>query len=147
MHESFWSVFVIASGIVILSAIYVFQSITNTDEHNYHLLKETTEAAMYDAIDWYTYKKSAMEGQKPTIRINREKFVENFIRRFAENANLSRNYRIEIYDINETPPKVSLQVSAKGLLPSDSFSLNGEKISFELTNRLDAIMETTDVKA
>ena len=101
MRESFWGIFIIASGIVILSAIYVFQSITNTDEHNYNLLKETTEAAMYDALDWSVYSENG------EITINREKFVENFVRRFAENANLSRDYRIQIYDVNESPPKVS----------------------------------------
>ncbi len=138
MRESFWGIFIIASGIVILSAIYVFQSITNTDEHNYNLLKETTEAAMYDALDWSVYSENG------EITINREKFVENFVRRFAENANLSRDYRIQIYDVNESPPKVSLQITSKGLSASDQFSLNGKTITFQLSNRLDAIMETKE---
>ena len=41
----------------------------------------------------------------------KEKFVEIFVRRFAEDANLSRTYNVEFYDIYEVPPKVSVKVS------------------------------------
>ena len=136
MNQSFWGIFIISFGLIILSVIFLFQSLTNTDEHNYNLLKETTEAAMYDSLDMNAYANGK-------VRIHREKFVENFIRRFANNANLSRNYRIEIYDINETPPKVSLKVSATGILPSDKFNDGNEIVEFELSNRIDAILEQT----
>ncbi len=130
MRESFWGIFIIASGIVILSAIYVFQSITNTDEHNYHLLKEATEGAMFDALDLAAYRESGV------IRIDREKFVENFLRRFAESAVLSNTYEIKIYDVNEEPPKVSLMVSS-----SESTNATGDIYEFDIVNRLDAILE------
>lgn len=134
MKESFWGAAVVAIGIVAIFFIYFFQSITNTDEHNYHLLKEATEAAMYDALDLSAYRKDG------TIRIDREKFVENFLRRFAESATLSRTYKIEIYDVNEEPPKVSLRVSS-----SESTSLTGDMMEFELSNDINAILETPDV--
>ena len=70
------------------------------------------------------------------IMIDREKFVENFVRRFAESATLSRTYRIRIYDINEMPPKVSLEVSS-----SETTGATGEILEFDITNRLDAILE------
>lgn len=130
MKESFWGVAVVVAGIVAIFFIYFFQSITNTDEHNYHLLKEATEAAMYDALDLAEYKKSG------TIRIDREKFAENFLRRFAESATLSRTYKVEIFDINEEPPKVSLRVSS-----SESTGLTGENLTFEISNKHDAILE------
>lgn len=131
MKESFWMVFVVSLGIVTLLFIFIFQSITNTDEHNYNMLKETTEAAMIDAVDLASYRYDG------TIRIDREKFVENFIRRFAENANLSRIYNIKIYDVNECPPKVSIQLSS-----SEKGNATGEIVNFDITNRLDAILET-----
>lgn len=131
MKESFWMVFVVMMGIISLLFIFVFQSLTNTDEHNYNMLKETTEAAMIDAFDLASYRYDG------TIRIDREKFVENFYRRFAENANLSRVYNIKIYDVNECPPKVSIQLST-----SEKGNATGENIEFNLTNRLDAILET-----
>lgn len=131
MKETFWGVAVVVIGLVAIFFLYFFQSVTNTDEHNYHLLKEATEAAMYDALDLASYRKDG------TVRIDREKFVENFLRRFAESATLSKTYKIEIYDVNETPPKVSLRVSS-----SESTSLTGEIMEFEITNTIDAILET-----
>lgn len=134
MKESFWGAAVVAMGIVAIFFIYFFQSITNTDEHNYHLLKETTESAMMDALDLAAYRKDR------TIRIDREKFVENFLRRFAESATLSNTYIIKIYDVNEEPPKVTLQVES-----AQSTTLTGEKLEFNISNRLSAILEVPDV--
>lgn len=131
MKESFWMVFIIGLGVVAIVFISFFQSLTTTDEQNYTLLKEVTEAAMYDAVDLAYYKKTSV------VKINREKFVENFVRRFAESASLNDNYRIKIYDVNETPPKVSLEVSTK--LNSN---VTKELIEFDIVNKLDAILET-----
>ncbi len=130
MKESFWGVATVAIGIVAIFFILFFQSVTNTDEHNYHLLKEATEAAMYDALDLAAYRDSGV------IRIDREKFVENFIRRFAESAVLSNTYEIKIYDVNEEPPKVSLQVSS-----TRNSNITGEIYEFDIVNKLDAILE------
>ena len=51
MKESFWAMMVVGLGIVSILFIYYFQSVTNTSEHNYELVKESTEAAMFDALD------------------------------------------------------------------------------------------------
>lgn len=131
MKESFWAVLIISLGIVAIMFVFFFQNLTNTDEHNMHLLKETTEAAMYDAVDLATYRKDGI------VKIDREKFVENFVRRFAENASLSRTYVIEIYDVNETPPKVSLKVSS-----TEKSNVTNEIIEFDIENKIDAILET-----
>lgn len=130
MKESFWGIFVIFLGVTSIFFIVLFQNLTNTDEHNSQLLKEVTEAAMWDAFDYSSYRTSG------EIRINREKFVENFIRRYAESASRSRQYDITFYDVNELPPKVSLSVT------SGVVGVNGStKITFDLTNRIDAILE------
>lgn len=131
MRESMWGVFVIVVGVVLILLIYLFQGITNTDEHNYYLLKEATESSMLDAIDVADYR---ITGK---VSINREKFVEVFVRRFVESADLSNTYVIEIYDINEEPPKVSLLVKTK-----KNGTVTNETIEFDITNRLDAILET-----
>ena len=86
---------------------------------------------MWDAIDLGYYR---YEGQ---VKINREKFVENFIRRFAENASLSRTYLIQIYDVNEVPPKVSIKVSSR-----ETGNINDDVYRFDIINKLDAILET-----
>ncbi len=131
MKESFWGIAITIVGIVSIFFIMFFQSVTNTDEHNYHLLKEATEGAMYDAVDLAYYRESG------EVRIDREKFVENFLRRFAESSLLSQTYKIDIYDVNEYPPKVSVKVSS-----TENTSITGDILEFEISNQLDAILET-----
>lgn len=134
MKESMWGSMVIMLGVLAISVIYFFQNVTNTDEHNYNLLKETTEAAMYDAFDLTAYRYDG------TIRINQEKFIENFLRRFAENASLAHTYKIDIYDINETPPKVSIKLSTAD--STTTANVNGQITTFNVVNKIDAILET-----
>lgn len=131
MKESFWSILIIMLGVVSVAFIYFFQTVTSTDEHNYTIMKEVTEAAMWDAVDWTEYRATG------NIRINREKFVENFMRRFAESVSLGNVYQIDIYDVSEYPPKVSLKVSSK--LNSN---VTDEIIEFDIVNKIDAILET-----
>lgn len=133
MKESFWGIMVVGIGILLIFFVYLFQSITNTEEHNYTLLKETTEAAMYDAFDFASYHADGL------VRIDAEKFVENFYRRFAQNANLSRKYKIDIMDVNEEPPKVSIRVKS-----TVSGVVTNEVMNFDLTNTIDAILESPD---
>lgn len=131
MKESFWGAMVVGMGIFAIFFIYFFQSITNTDEHNYHLLKEATESAMFDSLDLGAYRRDG------TVRIDREKFVESFLRRFAESATLANTYQIDIYDVNELPPKVTLVVKS-----SEDTGITGEQINFDIVNKLSAILET-----
>ncbi len=130
MKESFWGIFIVGIGILLIFFIYFFQSLTNTDEHNYALLKETAEAAMYDAVDLAAYHAGG------DIKIIGDKFAESFLRRFADNANLSRTYKVEILDISEVPPKVSIRLSS-----SESTNLTGQVFTFDVSNTLDAILE------
>lgn len=132
MKESVWGYMVIVLGVVAVSVIYFFQNVTNTEEHNYTLLKEATEAAMYDAVDLATYKKSG------EIKIVQEKFVENLLRRFAESASLAHTYKIDIYDINEEPPKVSIKLSTT----DDKINVSNETITFKTVDKVDAIIES-----
>lgn len=131
MKESFWSILIVMLGVLSIAFIYFFQTITSTDEQNYTILKEVTEASMWDAVDWAEYRTTG------NVRINREKFVENFLRRFAESVSLGNVYNIKIYDVSEYPPKVSLQVSSK--LKSN---VTDEIIEFDIVNKIDAILET-----
>lgn len=134
MRESFWGIMIIGMGIVSMFLVYFFQSITNTGEHNYELLKETTQAAMYDAVDLAAYRYDG------TIRIDREIFAESFLRRFAQDATLQHQYHVWIYDVYEEPPKVSIKIETLG--SETSTTLAGEGTSFLLTHRIDAILES-----
>ena len=130
MKESFWGYMILVLGVLAIITIYFFQTITNINEHNYTLLKETTEGAMIDALDLATYRKTG------EVRIDQEKFVENFIRRFASGVQLAKDYKIEIYDVNEQPPKVSIKVSS-----SSNNNFTFDLFDFSIQNKLDAILE------
>ena len=137
MKESFWGIIVVLLGIMAIAFIYFFENVTVIEEQDYTLLKEVTEASMWDAVDWAEYRATG------NVRINREKFVENFVRRFAESVSLGNVYEISIYDVNETPPKVSLKVSAKLNTNATNAMPNGDGVmSFDIENKLDAILET-----
>lgn len=134
MNESLWMYFFMLIGILGIVIINIFGQVIVSNEQNYYLLKEVTEAAMYDSVDYYAYRDGVgwdgvtketspesmhCESNVPgTIRIIREKFVESFLRRFAQNADLNRHYRVVIHDLDECPPKVSIS-----LIASERFSL------------------------
>ena len=115
-------------GIIMLAmftfgVINIASDFQSGNELDYYLLKETTEAAMIDATDIGYYRMSG-----GLYRIDKEKFVESFVRRFSQNVVNTRNYDIKFYDINETPPKVTIKV------------FNDDTI--QISNRLTSIMET-----
>lgn len=138
MKESFWAYFIVVLGMIAIGFIFLFQTLTNTDEQLTTLLNESAKGAMYDALDLTAYREDG------TIRIDREKFVENFLRRFSENASLSRTYKVKIYDVNELPPKVSIKVTTieTGKLVSGGGKKSEQLIDYTISNTLDAILET-----
>jgi len=121
-------------GIIVLSlftfgVVNIVQNYQTGNELDYYLLKETAEASMTDAVDVGYYRLSGL------LRIDKEKFAESFIRRFAQNVSNDRNYRIRFYDINETPPKVSVKVDS-----TTAATFNSETLG--ISNKIDAILES-----
>ena len=135
MKEGMWAAAIVVAGIIGVGFIMLFQDLTSSDQHNYYLLKEVTEASMYDAIDvdYYRY-----HGE---VRIIREKFVENFVRRWSASVQRNRTYYIDIYDVVEMPPKVTLTVTSS----TDRFNFTADLTNdgtYAIANRIDAILET-----
>lgn len=132
MKWSFATIGVIILGIIGASIIILFQNITTNNENDYYLLKEITEAAMIDAIDVPYYRETG------NLRIVKEKFVENFTRRFVESTVFVTNdYKIKFYDIIESPPKVSILIDT-GL---GEYTVGGSSDEYNIANKLDAILE------
>lgn len=129
MKEAMWGTLIVMLGLLGIVIIQVLQNVTVTNDQTYYLLKETTQAAMYDSIDLAYYR------TKGEVRIVADKFAENLARRFAESAtvNLNNEYTIKINDIIETPPKVSVSIGTYVL------SLQGEK--FNIGQSVSAIIE------
>lgn len=134
MKESLWGYWLIVLGLGVLVAMMLLQNYTTTNEQDYYLVKEVTEAALSDAIDWAHYRKYG------EMRIVKEKFVEDFTRRFSETVNINKTYNIKFYDIYEAPPKVSVKVTTQ----TDSFSVFGNTDSVNVVNKIDSIIETTN---
>lgn len=138
MKWAFSTAGLVVMGLVGIIIIILFQSITVNNEHDYYLLKETAEAAMFDAIDIPYYR------DKGEVKIVQEKFVENFMRRLAEAANKINiaDYSVEFYDIMEKPPKVSILIKT-GL---GQYKVYGDVNDYDISNQLDAILEADDTK-
>lgn len=131
MKDTFWGYWLIVLGIAIVVVMLLINNITTTSSEDYYLIKEIAQAAMVDSVDYAYYR------QYSELRIHKEKFVENFVRRFAESVSLSNTYKIEFYDIYEAPPKVSVRVSST----SDTFNIFGDATSFDVVEKVDAILE------
>ena len=80
MSQSVWGYWLIALGIGVITIMMLVQNYTTINQEDYYLLKEVTQAAMNDTIDFNHYR------QYNELKINREKFIENFVRRFSESV-------------------------------------------------------------
>jgi len=136
MNKGMLTIGIILLALIALNLLNVLNNYSTGSELDYYLLKETTDAAMVDALDDFYYKKCGL------YRIDKEKFVESFLYRFATNIDASRGYKIGFYDINEVPPKVSVKIDS---LTTLSFNTgtggNGEKLAANISTSYDAILE------
>ncbi len=130
MRETYWGYWIILLGIFVIVIMMLVSNLTTTSTQDYYLVKEVTEAAMVDAVDLAYYRQSG------ELKINREKFVESFIRRFAENVSLN-TYQVDFYDLYEAPPKVSVKVSTK----TSSFTVAADNTTFDIVTEVNAILE------
>lgn len=134
MKWSFASVATIVLGIFGLFIILLFSEITVSNEQDYYSLKEATEAAMIESVDITYYRLTG------DVKIVKEKFVENFTRRFTETSTFGQgNYQIDFYQISETPPKVSIRIIDK-TTNYRIYSYDSE--NYNILNEITAILDT-----
>ena len=132
MNKGMLTVGIILLSVIALLLINVLTNYSTGSELDYYLVKETTNAAMTDAQD-YDYLRTC-----GVPRIDKEKFVESFILRLADNVDTTRGYKVSFYDINEVPPKVSVKVDSSTVLKFKVKDQNGKEQS-------DAIDMTTSL--
>lgn len=133
MKWSFTGVGLIVFGLIGLTIIMLFEQITTSNENDYYLLKEITNAAMIDSIDIAYYREN-----KGDLKIVREKFVENFTRRYAESTlSIGTSYVISFYDIMEIPPKVTILIDT-GL---GQYRIFDDVSNYNVQNNLTGILE------
>ncbi len=145
MNKGMLTVGIILLSVIALLLINVLTNYSSGSELDYYLVKETTNAALSDAQD-YDYLRTC-----GIPRIDREKFVESFILRFANNVDGSRAYNVKFYDINEVPPKVSVKVDSATVLNFKAQEVQADGTTKEnnddidMTTSYDAIIETTNL--
>ena len=131
MNKAMLTVGIILLSIIELGIFNVVQNYTTGNELDYYLLKETTEAAMTDAVDLAYYR------DKGVIRMDKEKFTESFLLRFNDTVDTNRNYDIRFYDMHEVPPKVTIKINS-----GTSSTYKGENLAIQTD--LTAIVETAN---
>lgn len=131
MKESIWGYLILTLGVFIIIVMIIMQNLSTTDEQNYYLVRECMEGAMIDSVDYGIYRNYG------EIRIIREKFVENFIRRFSESVQSSKTYTIDFYEIYESPPKATVRVTTN----TGEYEVNSETTDFDIVTILSGILE------
>ena len=131
MNKAMLTVGIILLSIIALGIFNVVQNYTTGNELDYYLLKETTEAAMTDAVDLAYYR------DKGVLRMDKEKFTESFLLRFNDTVDTNRNYDIRFYDMHEVPPKVTIKINS-----GTSSTYKGENLAIQTD--LTAIVETAN---
>lgn len=132
MKESMWGYWIIVLGLIVMTAIMLVTDMTITSEENYYMIKQISEASMIEAVD-YSYLKKYGE-----FRISSEKYMENFIRRYAEVITINKSTTINFYDIYESPPKVTVEISTYS---SQKITMEEDVNHISITNRLNGILE------
>ena len=131
MRETYWGYWLILLGIFIIVVMMLVQSASTTNTQDYYQLKEVANAALYDSIDNAYYYETG------DLRIKKELFVANFLKRFAQTVSLSDTYQVDFYDLYEAPPKVSVKVTTN----TGNFMVADEATSLDVVNSIDLIAE------
>ncbi len=138
MKWSFANVGIIIFGLIGVLAIVFFGELTISNEQDYYSLQEAAEAAMIEAVDVAYYRLSG------EIKISKEKFVENFTRRFKETSTFGEgNYGIQFYDISESPPKASIRIvdDTNQYNLFNTFSVELDPTQARIVNELSGILD------
>lgn len=132
MKEAAWGYLILALGVAIIAIMLLIQNLTTTSEENFYLTREVLEASMYDAVDYGTYARSGK------LVMSEQKFVEVFLRRFAESVTNNKTYNINFYDIHEYPPKATVLITTD----TGETTVSSDTVNININTYLSAILET-----
>ena len=129
MQSSYWGYWLVVMGVAIVGLMISVQGITTNTTQDSYAIREIAEASMLDSVD-YAYYRDYNE-----IKIDKEKFMEVFIRRVAETMGANDTYEVNFYAIYEAPPKVSVEIKSNS--GANFVSANG----YDTISRVDAIIQ------
>ncbi len=137
MNKGMLSIGIILLSVIALLLLNVLTNYSTGSELDYYVVKETADSAVSASIDSTAYATCGL------IRLDKEKFVEEFLYRFANMVDATRGYKISFYDINEIPPKVSVKVDSLTVLAFRAgMDTESQKVAPEITTSYDAIVES-----
>ena len=103
---------------------------------DYHIVLKTADLEEKDI--------KGCELQKGKIKINKDVFVESFLRRFANNVHNNKSFQVTIQEVIEYPPKVSVKIDTYNTYNGSSgTTIEGgfSEGDFIISNQIDAILE------
>ena len=131
MKESYWGYWLLVLDVFVVVILLLIQNVTSNNTEDSYNVKQISEAAMVDAVDYAYYR------QYGELKINKEKFMESFLRRFADAVSNTNSYEITFTGIYEAPPKVSVEVNSK----TNTYVVASDSTTFDMSTRVDAILE------
>ncbi len=131
MQSSYWGYWIIVLGTAIIGLLISVQGITTSTSRDYTNIKDISSASMLEAVD-YAYYRDYNE-----VKIDKEKFMEVFIRMLAETMSSTNQYEVNFYSIYESPPKASIEIKTNS---GSSFVTS----NYDVINRIDTIIQVFD---
>lgn len=131
MKEAYWGYWLVALGVFVVIIMLLIGNVTSNNTEDHYSVNQISEAAMVAAVD-YAYYRDYGE-----LKINKEKYMEVFLRMFVDSIEKPSDYKIVFTGMYEAPPKVSVEV----ISDTDKYSVANDTTSFDMANRVDAILE------
>ncbi len=110
-------------------------------KNDYDIILKVYDKVKKEDLD-IKYGKDVCQDLYGETKINADVFVESFLRRFAENVNNNKSYKVTVQDVIEYPPKVSIRIDTYNTYNSSgSTTLTFDEGDFNIRNQVDAIFE------
>ena len=132
MKESYWGYWLVILGVFVIVILLLINNITSNNSEDFYNIRQINESAMVSAVDYAYYREYG------ELKINKEKFMENFLRMFSEAASSTSEYEVTFASIYEAPPKASVEINSK----TDTFFINSSEETFDINSRVDAVLES-----
>lgn len=130
MKHAMWGYLIIALGLVIIAVLMLVNNLTTADEEDFYIAREVMQSAMSEATDYGSYLTSG------EVVMSREKFVEIFLRRFAESVTPNKNYQVDFYQIYEYPPAATVRIRTT----TGTTNIKNDAINVDVDTILSAIL-------
>ena len=132
MKESYWGYWLVILGVFEVVILLLIRNITSNNSEDFYNIRQINESALVSAVDYAYYREYG------ELKINKEKFMENFLRMFSEAASSTSEYEVTFASIYEAPPKASVEINSK----TNTFFINSSEETFDINSRVDAVLES-----